>query len=74
MLGDQEQLKPSVTCYELKRYKNLDCSMFERLINNNLDHQQFGKQFRMKDDIAQLLRELGIYKVLETDLEVNTTN
>ena len=48
--------------------------MFERLINNNLDHQQLGKQFRMKDDIAQLLRELKIYKVLETDHEVNTTN
>ena len=74
MLGDQEQLKPSVTCYELKRYKNLDCSMFERLINNNLDHQQLGKQFRMRDDIAQLLRELKIYKVLGTDPKVNITN
>ena len=71
MLGDQKQLKPYVSCYELKRFKNLDCSMFERLINNELDYQQLGRQCRMRDDIAQLLRELNIYKDLKTNEEVS---
>ena len=69
MLGDQEQLKPRVNCYKLTR-KNLDCSMFERLINNNMPFQQLGRQCRMRKDIAQLLRSLNIYKDLETNDEV----
>ena len=69
MLGDQEQLKPRVNCYELTK-KNLDCSMFERLINNEMPYQQLGQQCRMRDDIADLLRELNIYKDLKTNDEV----
>ena len=45
--------------------------MFERLINNELDYQQLGRQCRMRDDIAQLLRELNIYKDLKTNEEVS---
>ena len=48
--------------------------MFERLINNNLAHQQLERQFRMRDEIAELLRQLKIYKDLKTDSEVNITN
>ena len=70
MLGDQKQLKPSVSCYELKRDKKLDCSMFERLINNGLDYKQLGKQCRMRADIAQLLGKLEIYDDLRTNEEV----
>ena len=71
MLGDQEQLKPRVNSYKLiKKKKNLDCSMFERLINNKMPFQQLGRQCRMRDDIAQLLRLLNIYKDLETSHEV----
>ena len=69
MLGDQEQLKPRVNCYKLTR-KNLDCSMFERLINNNMRFQPLGRQCRMRKDIAQLLGTLNIYKDLETNDEV----
>ena len=69
MLGDQRQLKPRVNCYKLIK-KNLNCSMFERLINNELRFQQLGRQCRMRDDIAQLLRLLNIYKDLETNHEV----
>ncbi|CAB4000948.1 Hypothetical predicted protein, partial [Paramuricea clavata] len=68
MLGDQEQLQPRVNCYKLTQ-KNLDCSMFERLINNKMPFQQLGKQCRMRDDIADLLRSLNIYKDLKTNKE-----
>ena len=69
MLGDQEQLKPRVNCYQLKK-KRLDCSMFERLINNKMSFTQLGQQCRMRDEIADLLRELKIYDVLKTNTEV----
>ena len=69
MLGDQKQLQPRLNCYELKS-KYLDCSMFERLINNKMSFQQLGRQCRMRDDIAQLLRSLNIYEHLETNDEV----
>ena len=69
MLGDQKQLKPRVNCYQLIEM-NLDCSMFERLIKNKLEFVQLGKQCRMRDDIADLLRSLNIYTNLKTNDEV----
>jgi hypothetical protein len=73
MLGDQEQLQPRVNCYKLTQ-KHLDCSMFERLINNKMPFKQLGKQCRMRDDIAELLRSLNIYEALETNKEVGLTH
>ena len=73
MLGDQEQLKPRVNCYQLKK-KRLDCSMFERLINNKMSFTQLGQQCRMRDEIADLLRELKIYDVLKTNSEKTCHN
>ena len=70
MLGDQEQLRPRVDCYKLATEKNLDCSMFERLINNKMPFEQLGQQCRMRDDIADVLRSLNIYKDLKTNNEV----
>ena len=69
MLGDHQQLQPRVTCHKLKD-KHLDCSMFERLINNEMQFTQLGRQCRMRDDIANLLRSLNIYKDLTTNDEV----
>ena len=70
MLGDQEQLRPRVDCYKLATEKNLDCSMFERLLNNKMPFEQLGQQCRMRDDIADVLRSLNIYKDLKTNNEV----
>ena len=71
MLGDQEQLTPRVNCYELtKNKKHLDCSMFERLIRNKMNFTQLGQQCRMRNEIADLLRSLDIYKDLKTNEEV----
>ncbi|XP_028399879.1 NFX1-type zinc finger-containing protein 1-like isoform X2 [Dendronephthya gigantea] len=73
MLGDQKQLKPRLNCYQLKK-RNLDCSMFERLINYKLDYQMLDKQCRMRDDIADLLRSLNIYKDLKTNEKKTSGN
>ena len=38
LIGDHQQLRPSLNAFELAEYYNLDLSMFERLINNNFDY------------------------------------
>ena len=73
MLGDHMQLKPRLNVYKLKD-KYLHCSMFERLINNKMNFTQLGQQCRMRDDIADLLRSLNIYKNLKTNLEKTGRN
>ena len=67
--GNVRRSSASVTCHKLKD-KHLDCSMFERLINNEMQFTQLGRQCRMRDDIANLLRSLNIYKDLKTNQEV----
>ena len=70
MIGDHKQLKPMVHFDRLRRHHNLDLSMFERLINCNMPYKQLGKQCRMIDKIAELLRQLKIYERLETNFQV----
>jgi len=38
MIGDHQQLKPQVECYELEKKFNFNISMFERLINNGINY------------------------------------
>lgn len=71
MIGDHKQLKPLVNFHRLKKH-NLDLSMFERLINCNLPYKQLEFQCRMRDEFADLLRLLNIYKDLKTNEEVIT--
>ncbi|XP_078484290.1 NFX1-type zinc finger-containing protein 1-like [Ciona intestinalis] len=68
LIGDHQQLKPSPTVYELATKMNLDVSLFERLVKNELPFAQLTCQHRMKPRIADLIRP-HIYKTL-TDHEV----
>jgi len=34
--GDHQQLRPNIAVYELERKYNLNISLFERMVNNNL--------------------------------------
>ena len=36
LIGDHKQLKPKIYNFELERIYHLDCSMFERLVNNKV--------------------------------------
>ena len=73
MIGDHKQLKPVVHFHRLKKHHNLDLSMFERLLNCNLPYKQLGFQCRMRDEFVDLLRELKIYKELETNHKVTSS-
>jgi superfamily I DNA and/or RNA helicase len=70
MIGDHQQLRPQVHYEILCRKCNFHISMFERLIKGGLDYAQLNKQGRMRDEIANLVRELGIYKEYKTREEV----
>ncbi|CAL8088270.1 unnamed protein product [Orchesella dallaii] len=55
LIGDHRQLRPNPTVYELATKYNLDLSLFERMINNNLHCYSLKMQHRMRPDIADLV-------------------
>jgi helicase required for RNAi-mediated heterochromatin assembly 1 len=61
MLGDNAQLKPSPTTYSLSRQYNRDVSLFERLINNNIEYAPLKTQYRILPQITTLLKEFYLF-------------
>ena len=72
MIGDHQQLRPSVENYKLARDYHLDLSMMERLINNGLSYATLTMQNRMRPEFADLL--LDIYPTLQSNLARVETN
>ena len=66
MIGDHQQLRPSNSVYYLAQNYNLNLSLFERLINNNVEHVTLDCQHRMRPEISNIMKI--IYPVL-TDHE-----
>lgn len=63
MLGDHQQLRPKTSVYELAKKYKMDVSLFERMINNNVHCVTLKQQYRMRPEIANLIRPT-IYKEL----------
>lgn len=63
ILGDHQQLRPATSVYELARKFYMDISLFERMINNNMHCVTLKEQYRMRPEIANLIRPV-IYKEL----------
>ena len=68
LIGDHKQLKPNPEVYELARKYNLDVSLFERMINNDLTCHSLNTQHRMRPEIADIMRI--IYPNLVDDASV----
>lgn len=64
--GDHQQLRPATSVYELARKFYMDISLFERMINNNMHCVTLNTQYRMRPEIANLIRPT-IYKELLDD-------
>lgn len=58
MIGDHRQLKPSTTTYELAQKYNMNVSMFERLIINNIPFTELAEQCRMRPEISNLVSSI----------------
>ena len=56
LIGDHQQLKPSVSTYDLAKNYNLDVSLFERLINNGFEYVKLLEQHRMRPEISKVVR------------------
>ncbi|KAK3095095.1 hypothetical protein FSP39_010254 [Pinctada imbricata] len=56
LIGDHKQLKPNPTVYKLAKNYNLDLSLFERMINNNMDYECLKLQHRMRPQISGMMK------------------
>lgn len=72
LIGDHQQLRPSVDCYELVREKKLDISMMERLITNGFPYGSLNIQSRMRPEFASLLKD--VYSDLQTNMAAVKAN
>ena len=61
LIGDHKQLKPSPTVYQLAKKYKLDLSLFERMINNKVNHEKLEIQHRMRPKIANIIRLIYPY-------------
>jgi len=68
--GDHKQLKPSVATHEMSVNYHLDCSLFERMINNNMYCPILKVQHRMRPEISSLV--MPIYKKLQNHRSVES--
>lgn len=71
LIGDHQQLRPTTSVYKLARDYHMDVSLFERMINNNLHHVTLDTQYRMRPDIANLIRP-SIYAQLKDSESVQS--
>eukprot|EP00057_Strongylocentrotus_purpuratus_P016844 XP_011671318.1 PREDICTED: NFX1-type zinc finger-containing protein 1-like [Strongylocentrotus purpuratus] len=67
LIGDHQQLRPSPTVFKLGTQYNLDISLFERMINNDVPYQQLVLQHRMRPEISRLMRMDRLYPSLKDD-------
>ncbi|XP_072949023.1 NFX1-type zinc finger-containing protein 1-like [Epargyreus clarus] len=55
LIGDHQQLRPSASHMRLARDYNLEVSLFERMIKNNIHSRRLCVQHRMRPDISALI-------------------
>ncbi|GJJ72232.1 helicase required for RNAi-mediated heterochromatin assembly 1 [Entomortierella parvispora] len=57
LIGDHEQLRPSMSVHDLK-VKNIDVSLFERLVMNDFPYSMLDVQRRMRPEIRSLVNPI----------------
>ncbi|XP_050506349.1 NFX1-type zinc finger-containing protein 1-like isoform X2 [Diabrotica virgifera virgifera] len=63
LIGDHQQLKPSTASYHIETKYKLNISLFQRMVDNNVECHTLNIQHRMRPEIANLIRP-AIYPVL----------
>ena len=58
LIGDHQQLRPSNAVYELSKKYNLEISLFERLVNTEVEHVTLNIQHRMRPEISALIKPI----------------
>lgn len=70
LIGDHKQLRPTPTVYHLATKYNLDISLFERMVNNDLNYVTLGIQHRMRPEISTLMKYKDLYPDLDDHEDV----
>ena len=65
LIGDHQQLKPSVSNSQLAKKYQLDTSLFERLILNDFPHVTLKEQYRMRPEISSIVRSQFYANILD---------
>ena len=63
LIGDHKQLRPKATVYELAQRYNLEVSLFERMVLNNMDCKRLSIQHRMRPEIAALTKRIYDHEI-----------
>jgi hypothetical protein len=53
--GDHQQLRPSASYMKLARHYNMEVSLFERMVLNNMHSRRLSVQHRMRPEVARLI-------------------
>lgn len=72
LIGDHKQLRPNPTVYELAKKYNLDISLFERLVRNEVPCVTLEEQHRMRPEISKLMKHKDLYPNLRDHSSVQT--
>lgn len=70
LIGDHKQLRPTPTVYYLAKKYNLDLSLFERMVNNDMNYVTLGIQHRMRPEISILMKYENLYPDLNDHEDV----
>ncbi|XP_050404013.2 NFX1-type zinc finger-containing protein 1 [Patella vulgata] len=57
-IGDHKQLRPNPTVHKLAKEFNLEISLFERLIGNNIPYDTLKLQHRMRPEISTIIHSI----------------
>lgn len=69
LIGDHQQLRPTMNNYDLKRSHKTDVSLMERLVMNNFPFHCLTYQHRMRPEISRMLTP-AIYPTLQNHASV----
>lgn len=68
LIGDHQQLRPTTSVYKLARDYHMDVSLFERMINNKMHFVSLNTQYRMRPDIANLIRPTIYAELMDSEM------
>lgn len=67
LIGDHFQLRPSTSVYALSKQYKMDISLFERMINNQVNSVCLDVQHRMRPEFADLIRPTIYRELTDSD-------
>ena len=70
LIGDHQQLRPNPTVFQLAKDYNLDVSLFERMVKNEMPFERLRLQHRMRPEISQMLEHIYFNPKLENHYSV----